>query len=144
MMTPVTVLSHSSQQRRQRGFTILELLVAFAIMAISLGMLYRASGGSARSVGNMERYQRATVLAESIMAMRDAVPEEGWAEAGQVAGFDWRVASAPYPTEVNGPTATPLHEIRVLVSWPQDGRTQQLELSTLRPQKKPVQGGGRL
>ena len=97
-----------------------------------------------RSVGDMERYQRATVLAESIMAMRDAVPEEGWAEAGQVAGFDWRVASAPYPTEVNGPTATPLNEIRVLVSWPQDGRTQQLELSTLRPQQKPAQGGGRL
>ena len=92
MMTSVTVLSHTSRQRRQRGFTILELLVAFAIMAISLGMLYRASGGSARSVGNMERYQRATVLAESILAMRDAVPEEGWSEAGQVAGFDWRVA----------------------------------------------------
>ena len=75
-MTPATMLVRPSRQYRQRGFTILELLVAFAIMAISLGMLYRASGGSARSVGDMERYQRATVLAESIMAMRDAVPEE--------------------------------------------------------------------
>jgi general secretion pathway protein I len=134
----------TSSARRQGGFTILELLVAFAIMAISLGMLYRASGGSVRAVGDMERYQRATVLAESVLAMRDAIPEEGWAEAGQVAGFDWRVASAPYPTEVSGPTATPLHEIRVVVSWPQGGRIRQLELATLRPQKKPTLGGARL
>jgi general secretion pathway protein I len=134
----------TSSARRQGGFTILELLVAFAIMAISLGMLYRASGGSVRAVGDMERYQRATVLAESVLAMRDAIPEEGWAEAGQVAGFEWRVASAPYPTEVSGPTATPLHEIRVVVSWPQGGRIRQLELATLRPQKKPTLGGARL
>ena len=130
--------------RRQGGFTILELLVAFAIMAISLGMLYRASGGSVRAVGDMEHYQRATVLAESILAMRDEIPEEGWAETGQVSGFDWRVASAPYPTEVSGPTVTPLHEIRVVVSWPQGGRVRQLELVTLRAQKKPTQGGARL
>jgi general secretion pathway protein I len=134
----------TSSARRQGGFTILELLVAFAIMAISLGMLYRASGGSIRAVGDMEHYQRATVLAESILAMRDAIPEEGWAETGQVAGFDWRVTSAPYPTEVSGPTVTPLHEIRVVVSWPQGGRIRQLELATLRPQKKPTQGGARL
>ena len=134
----------TSSARRQGGFTILELLVAFAIMAISLGMLYRASGGSVRAVGDMEHYQRATVLAESILAMRDAIPEEGWTEAGRVAGFDWRVESAPYPTDVSGPTVTPLHEIRVVVSWPQGGRMRQLELATLRPQKKPTQGGARL
>lgn len=132
-----------SRSRVQRGFTILELLVAFAIMSIALGMLYRAAGGSVRAVGEMERYQRATVLAESILAMRDAVPEGGWSDTGSVAGFDWSVATAPYGADINSPTATPLHEVRVVVAWSGGGRPQQLELTTLRPQKKPVAVAGR-
>ena len=36
--------------RGQTGFSLLEILVAFSIMAISLGLLYRVSGGSVRNV----------------------------------------------------------------------------------------------
>ena len=36
---------------RQTGFSLLELLVAFVIMAFSLGMLYQASGGTVRHLG---------------------------------------------------------------------------------------------
>ncbi|MDA8453508.1 prepilin-type N-terminal cleavage/methylation domain-containing protein [Acidovorax sp. GBBC 3334] len=120
----------------QRGLTLLELLVAFAIMALSLGMLYRAMGGSARSVADVDRYQRAVVLAQSLLALRDAVPEQGWNQAGDSAGYQWRIASAPYATEFNGPNIPPLHEVSITISWSDGTRPRSFELSTLRPQRR--------
>ncbi len=122
---------------RQRGLTLLELLVAFAIMAMSLGLLYRILGGSASSVGQIERTQRAVVLAQSLLALRDTVPEDGWQEAGESAGYQWHIRSAPYPTEYTGPTIPLLHEVGISITWMEGGRQRSLELTTLRPQRKP-------
>ncbi|RYF08656.1 MAG: type II secretion system protein [Comamonadaceae bacterium] len=126
---------------RQRGMTLLELLVAFAILALSLGMLYRAMGSGARSAGDVERYQRAALLAESVMALRDAVPEQGWRQSGESGGFRWQVSSVPFATGLSGPTIPALHEVAVVVTWSDGERYRNLELFTLRPQRKPPEPG---
>jgi general secretion pathway protein I len=85
----------------QRGLSLLELLVAFAILALSLGLLYRSMGASARSVADMGYQQQAALLAESLLASRESVSVEGWNESGTREGFDFRVASAPYGQGLN-------------------------------------------
>ena len=131
---------------RQRGLSLLELLVAFAIMAIALGMLYKASGSSARSVGEIQSYQRAVSLAESLLATRDAIPPDGWNESGQSAGFLWQVRSRPYATPVaQGNLGVPLlHAVDMTVGWSERGLERRIELHTLRPQRSlPTDAGGK-
>ncbi len=121
---------------RQRGFSLLEILVAFSIMGLSLGMLYRATGSSARSVGDAGQYQQAMLLAQSLLAVRDSVPEGGWAESGQSGAYHWRIQSAPYPTPTSQsqPTAVALHEVVFHIDWAEGERQRQVELVTLLPQ----------
>lgn len=129
-----------SVAQRQRGFSLLELLVAFSIMAISLGLLYRVAGGSLRSVSDVSQHQQATWLAESLLASRQVVRADGWNESGESGGYNWQVRSSPYPTGLNGPKAIPLHEIQVEISWPMGARTGRLQAVTLLPEQKPPPG----
>ncbi len=119
--------------RRSAGFTLLEVVVALAIMAIALGVLYRAVGGGVRTVGDLSAYSRAVAVGESVLQMRDSVPAEGWNEAGQWEGFRWSVASAPY--EPGGEAGVPLHRVQVDVAWSDGLRERNFSLVSLRPEQ---------
>jgi len=127
-------------KRGQRGFSLIELLVAFAIMALSLGLIYKAMGASARNAGDMVMHQQASMLADALLSTRDSVIDQGWNESGISGAFAWRVNSQPFLSPGNSAVVFPLHEIDVNVSWQDGMRQRQLEVKTLLPQRKPVPG----
>lgn len=125
---------------QQRGFSLLELLVAFAIMGISLGLLYRVAGGSARNMTDAIQNQQAVWLAESLLVSRSSVRADGWNEEGESAGLRWQARSAPFnsgaATGVTSLQAVPLHTIRLTITWDGSVRPGQLDIVTLLPERK--------
>ena len=51
--------------RRQRGFSLVEMLAALVILGLALGALYQAASGATRNARVSAEYAIATTLAES-------------------------------------------------------------------------------
>jgi len=107
-------------RRDQRGFTLLEVLVAFVILALTLAVIYQTAGGSVRGTIKGDRQTYALTLAESVLNNYRNVPEGGMQRSGELEnGFRWRfeASSRPVPEEQRALTAVPLYDVRVEVDW---------------------------
>lgn len=83
--------------RRHKGFSLLEILVAFAIMAVALTIVLRIFGAGVNNALVSEEYSIAVQIAESIMA-RTGV--ETSLQVGETSGieadkYEWWVRITP-------------------------------------------------
>ena len=109
-------------RRKAAGFSLLEMVVAIAILGMALGTLYQAASGATRNVRADEKYAYGVELARSLLAANSPAPAEGVSQRGEtLGGFLWRVDSRKINLERTSLAAANLQEIQVGVSW-QDGR----------------------
>jgi general secretion pathway protein I len=69
---------------RERGFTLLEVLVALSILALALGAMIRAGGESARNIADLRDKTFATWVAENLLSEALLLPD--WPEIGETDG----------------------------------------------------------
>lgn len=127
-----------------RGFTLLEVLVALAIAAMTFGVLLSTELNGIRTVRSAGAYEAAMELARSHLAMLGPnmanVPPEQY---GQDGAFVWHVRIRPEAVAHSGAATAQLflhaNELRatlyavgITVSWRSDGRDQNLYLNTQR------------
>ena len=81
-------------RKRTKGFSLLEMIVAIAILGITLGGLYEAASGATRSVRADERYAYAVEFARSLLANHSHIPASGfYAQGVTEGGFKWQVTA---------------------------------------------------
>ncbi len=117
---------------RQRGFSLLETMVAIAILGIALGGLYSAASGATRNVRADERYAYAVELGRSLLANHIQVPRSGLSDNGVTAGgFKWSVVTRPASSGRSGLESGVLQEIEVVVSWADGLRDRSIQLDSV-------------
>ena len=124
----------------QQGFSLLEVLVAFAILALSLGVLMQIFSRAMNATSVSETYSRAVALAEAKLNSVGAdIPlEEGVHSGDPEDGMDWIVNIEPYqlqdPTQAwlgENPPAQP-YLITAVASSPSISSARRVVLRSVR------------
>jgi general secretion pathway protein I len=132
-------LKTPTQLNKQQGFSLLEILIAFSILALSLGILLKIFSAGVNTAEVAEDYTAAVQIAESLLAKAGV---ETPLQAGQDSGlenekYNWQVTVSPFafnPENID-PSTIPavLFKVKVTVSWGDDNANDRLvELTTLK------------
>jgi general secretion pathway protein I len=114
------------------GFSLLEMLVAMAILGLSLGALYQAASGATRNVRMDEKYAYGVELARSLLADNALVSAAGHSATGETAGgFLWRVQARPTRAGTSSLPRGALQDIEVSVSWTDGSHARQVVLHSV-------------
>ena len=122
-----------SRRRRDQGFTLIEVLVALAILAVSLAVLMVVISTSLDRAREDRNEMIATALAQSLLArVGTEVPlQAGRTQGSYTSGFRWRLLIGRFGN-ADDRKAWPVtaYAVRVTISW--GGKGKELSLTTLK------------
>jgi general secretion pathway protein I len=128
----------------RHGFSLLEVLVATAIMGIAITGLIVGLSQSVKNASRLSEYDRAAMLARTKMndlLLDVTLPFDGPAEGNFDATHGWRAVTKPFDLPPNaGPGVVILQQIALEIWWqPETGTRRTLQLTGYRPFRIPAQ-----
>lgn len=143
------VHARMSSPRRQRGFTLIEIVVAFAILALGLGIAMQIAGGAMRNARQAATRTDAALYAQSLL---DTVGVGERLEEGSSSGefgeqFRWHLDATKYEIETETPldaglAPVQLYRLELRVTWEASGKEQEARFTTLRALTPDTGAGG--
>ena len=118
------------------GFSLLEVIVALAIMAMGFVTVLQLFSGSIRSVSLSEQYLKGTTLAHSklgelevnnysVTEYEGIFPDEK--------NYRWQLQVSPHTSSLNSKENNiQLSEVTLNVLWKEAGKTRNIEINTLK------------
>jgi len=143
-LSPRTARSSQAPEFLLRGFSLLEVLVAFVILALVATALFRLFGGALNNASAADEWSRALLLAETRLAVAaNASPLREATDQGaeKDTPLRWQTKVEPYITPDTSPdlerasesTSTRVYRVTAEVYFPSDtGKDRIVSLSTLR------------
>ncbi len=129
-------------RRTSRGFTLLEVMLAFVIFALSFATILEIMAGSMRSVRRASEDTEVALFAQSIM---DLVGTEITIEEGEFSGtgmdrYQWQLAIYPYASgnedvntlELAEMSGVELYWVDLDIDWESARSRRDLHFSTIR------------
>lgn len=142
----------AADRSSQRGYTLIEVLVAFAVLAGALTLLLAILTGASRQVRWAAEAGRAALHAQSLLDQAGIGEplQPGQSDGGFEDGrYQWTLVVEPWrdpsvrdvqPMETGGPQ---MMQLDLLVRWGEGGPREHLQLRSLRlVTPDPLQGGG--
>jgi general secretion pathway protein I len=134
--------SPRQHRKTSKGFTLLEVMLAFVIFALSFATILEIMAGSMRGVRRASEDTEVALLAQSIM---DRVGTEIPIEAGEFSGtgmdrYDWRLSVYLYESgdedagtqELAEMSGVDLYRVDLDIDWQSGRHRRDLHFSTIR------------
>lgn len=139
--------------RASSGFTLLEVLLAFVVFALSFTIVMEILSGSMRNTVRAREYTEVALIAQSVMDQLglDLPMEQGANYSGESGDYQWELSIELYQdvglntniVELGELTGIELLQIDLLISWGDPPRDKSNDFSTVRAMlvnRKPARG----